>query len=447
MNKTTKVAKDRLRGGEHERDSKPTTQKAIQTKNSNKIKEIMTTFSASKPTNVDAQRIVCVLDSLIEKVLILQYIDSDLFNSLNDKAKTQEKEELLSQLTNNSHLLLTREQDYETKLKPLLSGQDNADKTATADEGNSALEFGTVVAMTAKNLRNLVRELQTNSIDFEIVKRLRKNGPLEDYEDFLTYLRGLRLLMLKRLSTSVEEQASHDKQKEELDRKIQLWERTKTNKETELRNLKKEKEKYITEKDEELSKLRAQIEEIEMDKNKQMSDLESESKKDQEAMAKNFDDKKNYLEKQLQALETELKELRAKNKAEEHALREKKERDESYVKQLVDEYDQMMGDYEQRIGDLETELQDIDKETRDYEESLAILKKEEEKEKAIDKKIEKKKELHATEQDRINKIVQSIQDAWKLYKVKAKTVKKKKGGKGKDGKGKDGKDAKGGKKK
>ena len=51
-------------------------------------------------------------------------------------------------------------------------------------------------------------------------KRLRKNGSLEDYEDFLNYLRGLRLLMLRRLSTSVEEQASHDRQKEELDRKV-----------------------------------------------------------------------------------------------------------------------------------------------------------------------------------------------------------------------------------
>jgi len=58
-----------------------------------------------------------------------------------------------------------------------------------------------------------------------------------------------------------------------------------------LRNLKKEKEKYITEKDEELSKLKAQIEEIDMSKKKKMSDLEIESKKDQENMKKAFDEK------------------------------------------------------------------------------------------------------------------------------------------------------------
>lgn len=58
-----------------------------------------------------------------------------------------------------------------------------------------------------------------------------------------------------------------------------------------MRNLKKEKEKYITEKDEELSKLKAQIEEIDMNKKKKMSDLETESKKDQESMKKAFDEK------------------------------------------------------------------------------------------------------------------------------------------------------------
>lgn len=439
MNKGSKVAKDRQRGGEHERDSKPTTQKAIQARNNNKIKEIMTTFSASKPTNVDAQRIVCVLDSLIEKVSILQYVDSDLLNSISDKGRSQEKEELLAQLTNNTHLLLMREQDCEARLKPLITGQDNADKTN--DEANPALEFGNLVSSTAKNLRNLIRELENNPRDIEILKRLRKNAQVEDYEEFLTYLRGLRLLMLKRLSTSVEEQASHDKQKEELDRKIQLWERTKNNKELELRNLKKEKERYITEKDEELAKLRAQIEEIEMDKNKRMHDLDSESKKDQEAMSKNFDDRKTHLEKQLQALENELKELRAKNKAEEHALRDKKARDEGFLKEIIEQYDEMMETKEKEIDDLETDLQKIQKEISDYQEGLGILKKEEEKEREIARKIETKRELHETEQDRINKIVQAIQDAWKLYKVKAKTVKKKKPGKGKDGKGK-GKDDK-----
>ena len=125
MNKATKNPNARARG-EHDRENKPTTQKALQTKQNNKIREIMSTFSASKPTNVDAQRIVCVIDALIEKVQILQYLDSDLFTSLNDKAKMAEKEELMAQLTDNTRLQLLRESDLEIKLKPLLGGQESS---------------------------------------------------------------------------------------------------------------------------------------------------------------------------------------------------------------------------------------------------------------------------------------------------------------------------------
>jgi len=429
MNKATKAPNARLRGRDDDRESKPTTQKAIQTKNTNKIRDIMSTFSASKPTNVDAQRIVCVIDALVEKVQILQYLDSDLFNSLNDKARTQEKEELLAQLTANTHTFLSRELDLEVKLKPLITGQESVDKTN--DETNQASEFANLISTTAKNLRNLIREVQNNPRDMDILKRLRKSSALEDYEDFLTYLRGLRLLMLKRLSTSVEEQASHDKQKEELDRKIQLWERTKNNKELELRNLKKEKEKFITEKDEELNKLKAQIEEIEMNKNKKMADLQSESSKDHAAMKKSFEEKDAQLKKQLKALEDDLKDVRAKNKAEEYSLREKKGRDEGFLKEIIDQYDDMMEHKEQEINELETDLQKIEKEMKDYQENIAILKSEEEKEQQIEKKIAQKRELHETENDRINNIVLAIQNAWKNYKVKAKPSKKKKGGKGK----------------
>ena len=129
MNKVPKAPNARLRGRDDDRESKPTTQKTIQTRNTNKIKEIMSTFSASKPTNVDAQRIVCVIDALVEKVQILQYLDSDLFNSLNDKGRNQEKEELLAQLTSDSNKFLLRELDLEVKLKPLLTGQESTNSS------------------------------------------------------------------------------------------------------------------------------------------------------------------------------------------------------------------------------------------------------------------------------------------------------------------------------
>jgi len=167
-----------------------------------------------------------------------------------------------------------------------------------------------------------------------------------------------------------------------------------------------------------------------------MKELETESKKDQEAMKKNFDEKESQLLKQLKILEDDLKDLRAKNKAEEGQLRDKNNRGEDFLKEIISGYDDMMENKEKEIIDLETEVQKIEKEIKDYQEGLAMLKNEEQKEREIEKKILEKREYHETESDKVNKIAQAIQNAWKLYKVKAKPGKKKKGGKGKDGKDK-----------
>lgn len=105
-----------------------------------------------------------------------------------------------------------------------------------------------------------------------------------------------------------------------------------------------------------------------MNKNRKMNELETESKRDQDAMKKNFEDKvtislrekyiktifqETQLLKQLKALEDDLKELRAKNKVEESNLRDKKGRDEGFLKELIEQYDEMMENKETEINDLE----------------------------------------------------------------------------------------------
>ena len=90
-----------------------------------------------------------------------------------------------------------------------------------------------------------------------------------------------------------------------------------------------------------------------MNKNKKMADLQSESSKDHAAMKKSFEERDAQLRKQLKALEDDLKDVRAKNKAEEYALREKKGRDEGFLKEIIDSYDEMMENKEQEVNELE----------------------------------------------------------------------------------------------
>lgn len=84
------------RGGERERGHQQMNKEfQKQDANDKKLVQIMEKFSYSKPTNVDAQRIVTILDNLITKTEILQYLDSEFLNSLLDKQKKGELDNIM----------------------------------------------------------------------------------------------------------------------------------------------------------------------------------------------------------------------------------------------------------------------------------------------------------------------------------------------------------------
>ena len=118
MNRTKKVERDRDR-------NVPATQKNLQISQNARILGIMKAFAISKPTNVDAQRIVTVLETLIAKIKVLQYLDNELMNVLNDKNKRGDLEKDLVKLNETTLKLLLKEAELEADIKPLLNPESN----------------------------------------------------------------------------------------------------------------------------------------------------------------------------------------------------------------------------------------------------------------------------------------------------------------------------------
>jgi len=135
---TRQKKEGRERDRDKEKDKVPTTQKTLQSNQNAKLINIMSTFSVSKPTNVDAQRIVTILENLIEKVKILQYLDAELMNGLNDKNKREEWEDSLLQLQEKTLNLLMKEAELESELKPLL----NPESTHISNKQISISRYG-----------------------------------------------------------------------------------------------------------------------------------------------------------------------------------------------------------------------------------------------------------------------------------------------------------------
>jgi len=156
------------------------------------------------------------------------------------------------------------------------------------------------------------------------------------------------------------------------------------------------------------------------------------SKKNIETNNKVFKDKETKAAEKLKGLREQLAELIKKDKVEEEGLKKRKQQGESQLKEIIETYDISMEKKMSEKGELENDLEKIREELRNLKEHFKITEDEKRKDSEIMEKIQKKKDLLETDEDRTNQIVLAIQNAWKNFKTqKGGGKKKKKGKKGK----------------
>ena len=179
----------------------------------------------------------------------------------------------------------------------------------------------------------------------------------------------------------------------------------------------------MREKDEEIQEIDRRREEVKVDLGRKIACLDKKSKEKEESQRPIS---YGILERQLlDDLQSDFKQTKEKNVGSEKVLRDKKERMDAYLRETVEEYDDIKEKKSQQIGGLETELNDIEREIKAYEEEVAILRRQQEKEEAIERKIGKKREVYELDKARIDSIVHAIQNSWKSYQYKLKAIKKK----------------------
>lgn len=101
------------------------------------------------------------------------------------------------------------------------------------------------------NFRSLLRALETNPNDIEILKSLKANSA-PNHEAALVFesLSNYKIIMQKMLATAAEEEESHAEMIKDLETKIESLEKTKSNCEAELIHLRQERARHTEEKKE-----------------------------------------------------------------------------------------------------------------------------------------------------------------------------------------------------
>ena len=211
---------------------------------------LLNAYSAIKPTIIQAQRILKIIDRLCEEISVCRYLNYRFIKHFKDdeslKASGQDID-LVDTLSQNSvfkNLGTTAEklleiieigggkEDESIQDDDELSdqgsdsendedgGSDDDDNKRKEDEENN-MKIQAIQVEVGKVFRTLVADLQYKKKDYDTLKRLNTNfNDSEMYNDVLDCLTSLRAIYLKKLSTAHDEEVTSAKMLEDYKKKV-----------------------------------------------------------------------------------------------------------------------------------------------------------------------------------------------------------------------------------
>jgi len=283
----------------------------------------------SKPTNIDAQRILAIMDELKEKLTYLSVATPQVLGGLQGEDGQSACEllgpELVKQFTEQIRL----EELYVA--------------------ANSAAEGAFGHAEDSEDVREDVRSLQKNTLELcrkmrgisNIVQELRnfqETRPANMIQ-FLKTLADMQELTLKRLTKTVEEERSRQELLEHYKSREAEASKRRQQLDKDLNHIRRECDRAQSQRNEILTKLKADLLDVNESKKERMNALrtryETRMREHQEA----FDAKREELEKKINSLKESNQKLRLGSQEEESAKKKQAKRYEMEVESVIKEYD------------------------------------------------------------------------------------------------------------
>lgn len=349
--------------------------------------------SSLKLSNVDAQRILAVLEDVLA--------DLECLTLMGDKSEA---------IVPSLEVLREAEAAYQDAL----------------------IDGGEIAAMQAQNLRqagrNAIRAVKLDNVgrsEMQAVQTLRSEG-------LQRCLRGIRELHEQtffHLQTSVEEETQKHEQKDELESNLKM---NKMNIMTTSHELDREQEarrRHVAIRDESIRKLRKEIDDITSQTANDKKRIEKMTSEQETAQETAFHELEKSMLKQLDTLNKNFEELCAANAEQEKELRRMKKVREEKVAQVLGTYDEFMDTMESDINSLtdkyNQETTDLGQYNKDYKDVMAWREERNRREEAERAEEERKRREDKLRYDSAT----AIQTQYRKYvdaKAAAKKGKKKK---------------------
>lgn len=381
----------------------------------------------SKPTNIDAQRILAIMDELKEKLTYLSVATPQVLSGLQGE-EGQATVELLG-------TDLMKQFTEQTRLEDQYVQFSEREGALPSDENEEIREDA---KMLQKSTLELCRKMKAVP-NINIVQELRNFQDVRPTQviQFLKTLADMQDLTLKRLTTTVEEERSRQellenyktREKEATLRKQQL--------ERDLNHMRKECEKAQSQRQEILTKLKADRYEVQDNQRKRMEELRSRYEIRMTQHQDAFTHQKDDVEKKISELRDKNNKLKASSEVEENERQKNARRFEREVGDKIREYDEKVREITQEIAETR-ELKDKDnKRLVELEERFYKIDEERECIRQEESIVDARKKKLEDEKQRRNEMAALVQAYWRgiVTREQYATLKKQKK-KGKKGGGK-----------
>ncbi|KAM3142601.1 hypothetical protein pb186bvf_005260 [Paramecium bursaria] len=378
-------------------------QRSLQENHQEILNNLMSTI-VGKPTIVEAQRVLKVIDQLILNLETFMYLDADLVQRFYS-GKFQK--DIIQNLTEETLQLLQKQAEIEQKFKFYVN-LDQVNKEGEEIDEAKKQESERLEKLLQENFRNLIRRIQHSPKDLEILRLLKSNLNPE-LNDLVHCVKCIRIVMLKKLSTAEEEQRNHVAQLEDLKQKISSYEKTKNQCEQDLQKLRSERAIKTNEKKEEIERLKSAIAEVKATKVKRQTMLKDDTNTKLGVLEKDHKSKEDKLGTEFDLLKKRFQKMKEENAVEETGLKRKKAAQDQAYFESIQLYDQTMEQGMARLQELQQECADIEKDLKDKQNYFRAVDSEKAREREIEEEFKRKRELHQINLDKKVEAAKHIQ--------------------------------------
>jgi len=391
------------------------------------------TLNIHKLTNVEAQRIMLILEETFTKLSLLSFVPPAQMPE--DRVLTDLVGPEIHQVMREQALL---EQQYDTVSNP-----------SAADAGKGLPDFETLDDELRHSSRVVARMLLE---DRTIVDKLEavQGGSFErdaSIVKFLATLNELKHQTYQKMSTSVEEEKSKEDFYLEVSAREEKASQMLRALQKDLKSEKAEHDQEVSALDDTISKLRTEIEHIRSSTAADIKNLGDSTRVQKDDAKQMWAGKEQSLGDQLAALKAELLQTAQKNRDAEEQLRKRKVKNETEVEAWIGKYDTEVREKVSHIKAIRKEYDEEKRQLHWYEEYFARVDAERALRAAEQRKLEAERAKEQAQKAMLAHAAAVIQRIWRGRQTRRELEKAKKGKKGKGKKGGKKKGGKGKKKK